>query len=495
MRQDHISVGGTRLRPLVGSTSSARGSGNRCIYRCSLSLGTRKSGVEDARSNWPNCHNPLGFMLTLRAFILLAGAVLACAPAGFAQSEPDYEHAPINYSVSTPNDALTALQARIAAGTVQFHGGELEMLQTLLRELGVGVDTQTLVFSRTSFQRSRIRPDQPRALYFSDAVYVGWVPGGLAEVTAVDPVLGPVFYTFELPSKKGGVAKAVRDTDCLRCHGGAFVREIPGVFVRSVFPDHNGDPLLRHGTLVVDDETPFEQRWGGWYVTGYRGDAAHRGNALSSERGDQLVFTPATIRPDELSAKFDTSAYLRPTSDVVALLVVEHQMAVQNSLTHAGFAARRMIAYQHGLQKTFKEAQTDEPAYDSVKSVFASSAQDVVDRLLFRNAAPLPEGIVGHEGFRENFAKGAPCSRSGHALKDLRLNGRLFAQRCSYLIYSKSFHALPEPLKARVWDRLDAALRSRDPKDRYAYLPAEEKQRIREILIETHPDAKARWRS
>ena len=432
-------------------------------------------------------------MLRHRVFVFLASMVCHSYVGLRAQSAPDYEHAPVSYSATVPRDAIMRLKLRLAKGDVALAGGELQMVQTLLTELGVSADTQTLVFSRTSFQRSRIRPDQPRALYFSDSVYVGWVPGGLVEVTAIDPQLGPVFYTMELPGGRRGVPKIERDTDCLRCHGGAFVREIPGVFVRSVFPDTNGDPLLRLGTQLVDDETPFEQRWGGWYVTGYRGATAHRGNAFAFEKGDQLVFTPALKRPDELSAFFDTTAYLKPTSDVVALLVFEHQMAVQNSLTHAGFAVRRMTTYQHGLQKTFKEPETDEPVYDSVKSVFASSAQDVVDRLLFRHAASLPSGVTGHPDFVLNFARGAPRSAVGHALKDLQLSGRLFAQRCSYLIYSESFRALPATLKVRILDRLDSALRSRDPKDRYAYLPSDEKQRIRDILIETHPDAKARW--
>ena len=432
-------------------------------------------------------------MLRHRVFVFLASMVCHSYVGLRAQSAPDYEHAPVSYSATVPRDAIMRLKLRLAKGDVALAGGELQMVQILLTELGVSADTQTLVFSRTSFQRSRIRPDQPRALYFSDSVYVGWVPGGLVEVTAIDPQLGPVFYTMELPGGRRGAPKIERDADCLRCHGGAFVREIPGVFVRSVFPDTNGDPLLRHGTQLVDDETPFEQRWGGWYVTGYRGATAHRGNAFAFEKGDQLVFAPALKRPDELSAFFDTTAYLKPTSDVVALLVFEHQMAVQNSLTHAGFAVRRMTTYQHGLQKTFKEPETDEPVYDSVKSVFASSAQDVVDRLLFRHAAPLPSGVTGHPDFVMNFARGAPRSAVGHALKDLQLSGRLFAQRCSYLIYSESFRALPATLKVRILDRLDSALRSRDPKDRYAYLPSDEKQRIRDILIETHPDAKARW--
>ena len=184
---------------------------------------------------------------------------------------------------------------------------------------------------------------------------------------------------------------------------------------------------------------------------------------------------------------------MRPTSDVIALLVFEHQLTVQNSLTRAGMMVRKMTAYQHGLQKAFKEPITDEPAYDSVKSVFSSAVQDVVDRLLFRNAAAVPEGVVGHEAFRKSFTQDAPRSAAGHALKDFQLRDRLFENRCSFLIYSESFRALPETLKGRVLDRLHSALRSRDPKDRYAYLGAEEKERIYQILIETHPDARVRW--
>lgn len=425
--------------------------------------------------------------------ILRLAALLATGAVAEGQSAPDYEQPPVAYSATAPADALAALQSRIASGELSFVGGEKRALQILLDALGVPVESQMLVFSKTSLQRGRIRPERPRALYFSDSVYVGWVPGGVMEVAAVDPQLGPVFYSFDISGARAVPPKIVRDTDCMRCHGGTFVRDIPGVFARSVFSDAGGEPLFRHGTQLVDDETPFAQRWGGWYVTGYHGREPHRGNAFATEQGDQLVFAPAEARPDELSAFFETSSYLRPTSDVVALLVFEHQMAMQNSLTKAAFSCRRMIAYQHGLQATFKEPVSDEPAYDSVKSVFASAVQDVVDRLLFRGAAPLPEGVAGDATFRVAFTRDAPRSKAGHALKDLAAAERLFAQRCSYLIYSATFRALPETLKARILDRLHAALLSRDPQDRYAYLPAEEKERIREILVETHPDARLRW--
>jgi hypothetical protein len=283
-----------------------------------------------------------------------------------------------------------------------------------------------------------------------------------------------------------------RESNCLDCDGGTFVRDIPGVIARSVFADDTGEPLLRHGTLVVDDETPFGDRWGGWYVTGYHGTEPHRGNVFASEKRETLVFTPSPKRPDTLEKYFETKDYLAATSDVVALLVFEHQLTIHNAITRANFAIRRMIAYQHGLQKAFKEPLTDEPAYDSVKSVFAHTTEELVDRLLFRNAAALPEGVFGNEAFQERFPKEAPRV-NGHSLKDLQLSERLFANRCSYLIYTEHFLALPDGLRSRVFKRLEEALGSRDPQDRYAYLSDVEKQRIRDILWQTHPDAKQFW--
>ena len=168
-------------------------------------------------------------------------------------------------------------------------------------------------------------------------------------------------------------------------------------------------------------------------------------------------------------------------------------MTMQNSLTRAAHSARKMLEYQRALQKTFGDPFTDEPAYDSVKSVFNGAVEDVVDHLLFRRAAALPPGVVGSDEFRGMFIAEALRGRAGHALKDFQLRDRLFAHRCSFLIYSEMFAALPRQLKARILDRLYTALHDDDPRGRYAYLELEEKRRIYEILMETHPDAKARW--
>ncbi len=427
-------------------------------------------------------------------FFLPLIAALGPAPStAYAQSNPDYEQPPVSYSATAPQDAVTALQRRLSAGALTFSGDDRAILQAVLRELKVPIESQVVVFSKTSLQRGRITPSRPRALYFSDSAYVGWVPGGLIEVTTIDPQLGPIFYSFDPQEARGAARTFVRDSDCLRCHGGNFVRGVPGVFARSLVPSDTGEPLLRHGSQIVDDETPFQERWGGWYVTGYNGALNHRGNVFGSEQGDQLVFNVTDQRPGELSGYFDTTRYLAGTSDVVALLVFEHQMAMQNSLTRAAHSARKMIEYQRSLQKTFGDPPTDEPAYDSVKSVINGAVEDVVDHLLFRRAAVLPGGVVGSEEFRRVFVTDAPRTRAGHGLKDFQLRDRLFVQRCSFLIYSEMFATLPAQLKTRILDRLHAALHDDNPRGRYAYLESEEKRRIYDILVETHADAKARW--
>lgn len=424
--------------------------------------------------------------------VFLAGLALG-APPLCAQSSPDYEQPPINYSKARPDDAVTRLLARIARGEVTLSGSDREILEGVLRELHVPVASQVVVFSRTSLQANLIRPIRPRALYFSDTVYVGWVQGGLIEISAIDPVLGPVFYSIDPDDVRAKTRTFVREDSCLRCHGGTFIRDVPGLFARTVFPSDKGEPLLRHGSGIVDDTTPFADRWGGWYVTGYTGTEPHRGNTFGSEQDDKLDFSPNAKRPADLKEFFDTSRYLAPTSDVVALLVMEHQMAMQNALTNANQRARKMLDYQRSLQKSFGEPLTDEPSYDSVKSVFASAAENVVDHLLFHKAAPLPAGVRGSEEFRRAFATGVPRSADGATLKGLSLDGRLFALRCSYLIYSDTFRALPAPLLDRIFARLHDALTSSDPKHRYAYLEAEEKRRILALLTETHPEARSQF--
>ncbi len=404
---------------------------------------------------------------TLRA-LSLASTLLASIGTGAlsmhaAQRVPDYELPAIKYMQSTPDDAVAQLQRRIDAGELAFKENGRELLLAVLKALNVPVESQTLVFSRTSLQKELISPSTPRALYFSDEVYVGWVPGGLIEVAAIDPVLGPIFYHFRANTDPGVRRTFVRDGSCLMCHGYFFIRDIPSLMVLSGMPDKDGDFLPRSDFNLVDDATPFEKRWGGWYVTGYTGAKDHLGNAFGTGEGKAVDMPPNQTRPAELSEFFDTSHYPAATSDMANLLIMEHQLAIHNVITKASQNMR--------LGRPVSEFM-------------------FVDNLLFSRAAQLSDGIVKNDAFVEAFSADARRSQAGDSLKDLQLDGRLFRNRCSFLIYSDSFLALPSSLKTRIYRALFDALHTTDPTSRYAHLEEDEKIRIYSILMETHPEAR-----
>ena len=130
--------------------------------------------------------------------LVFALALSLLVPPAFARDE-DYERAPIHYSTAVPNDPIAHLKTRMEHGEAKLEWSPTYgYLPSLLKELNAPVSSQTLVFSRTSFQRDRISPKKPRALYFGDDAYVGWVKGGnVIEVAAVDAKLGVNFYSLD----------------------------------------------------------------------------------------------------------------------------------------------------------------------------------------------------------------------------------------------------------------------------------------------------------
>ena len=418
------------------------------------------------------------------AFLLGFGALVV------RSADELYEQAPISYSATAPQDAIVALEKRLALGGVDLAGTEKEVLRELLRLLDVPEASQVLVFSKTSLQTRLIRPDNPRAIYFSDTCYVGWVPGGLIEIASIDPQLGPVFYHFNPRAESAKGPRFVRDADCLRCHGGNFVRDIPSVFARSLFTEPGGQPIFNQGSVLVEETTPLLERWGGWYVTGTAAPLEHRGNvfhreqdgrlAVALDHGDHLARIPDEARPDR---------YPRATSSVSALLVLEHQCAVQNALTRAAMRTRQILHYQRGLQRDLKEPITDEPTFDSAKRVVETSVQEVLDRLLCKDEAPLPPGgVVDKADFAPSYERGALKAANGRSLRELDLDRSIFRLRCSPLIYSASFRESPPQLKTRVLARLHRVLTDATPEARYSHLATEERAAIHQILTETLPD-------
>lgn len=420
---------------------------------------------------------------------------LALATTAFAQSN-DYEQPPISYSDSTAHDAISRLQDRLNKRELKFEGTEKEVVAQVLKAMGISEKTQVVLFSKTSVQRVRISPQNPRAFYFNDETYIGYVPGGLIEGAAIDPELGPIFYAFD-PTERSArqVQRFRRDQNCLSCHAANFTRDIPGVFVRSVFAEATGSPIFSAGSEVVDYTTPLEQRWGGWYVTGRHGALRHRGNAFASDNGKEVTLdVEKGANLDKLNQFYDTTLHLEPTSDIGSLMVLEHQLAFQQTLTRAVHECRRMLHYQHGLQESFKEPITDTPSYDSVKSVFANNAQAVLDVLLYKDEAKLPDGgIKGSKAFVKAYQDGGRRTKDGRSLRDLDFKTRIARYRCSHLIYTEQFQKLPKPLFAQVVERLGHILTDPKPEKRYAYLADDERKAIAEILRETAPAITAAW--
>jgi hypothetical protein len=200
-------------------------------------------------------------------------------------------------------------------------------------------------------------------IYFSDNAYVGYSVGGSIEVSTIDPKLGPVFYLLDIDVPEGKPLRFERDQSCLNCHGGPFTPEVPGLLVRSVFPGPEGHPLMSQGSTVVNTTTPFSDRWGGWYVTGKHGDLLHRGNVTATENPDNTCDMPIEkgANVTDLTGFFDTSPYPRKKSDIVALMVLEHQTSVQNVLTKANQTSMRAMLMQTSLQKELGEPVQHEP--------------------------------------------------------------------------------------------------------------------------------------
>jgi hypothetical protein len=436
-----------------------------------------------------------------RAGRMVVGVIaLVLGPSATAQAQMPVEidREPISYYKAPADDAITRLQQRIDKGAVRlkYDAEGQGFLKAVLEALGVKTDTQVLVFSKTSFQHTRIAPRTPRALYFSDDVYVGFVRGAdVLEFSAVDPKLGAVFYLLD---QDPSVArpKFVRQTDtCLQCHQSAKTQEVPGYMVRSVYPDTRGFPVFGAGSYVTDHTSPMAERWGGWYVTGTHGAMRHLGNTLVTDRDHPLESfdSAAGGNRKDLEGLVDTAPYLSGHSDLVALMVLEYQTQLHNLIISAGYQARIGRHYDTGINKALgRPADALSP---STERRIQAHADKLVHALLCAEEAKLTAPVTGTSGFMAEFPKRGPRDKQGRSLRDLDLTTRLFKYPCSYLVYSGAFDGLPEPVKDRVYHRLFEVLTGRDKGTEFAHLSPTDRRAIFEILLDTKPGLPPEWRA
>ena len=379
------------------------------------------------------------------------------------------DHPAIRYSAGDVTDPVYHLNQQINAGAVRLVFDPASgYLRSVLDALNVPVDSQALVFSQTSFQAPLINIRNPRAVFFSDTVAVGWVRGGaVLEVAAQDPRQGVIFYALE--QRQTEKPQLVRNEQCLACHLSWDTLGVPGFFVTSVNPLPD-DPNAYVNGFVTTHGSPLEERWGGWWVTGNHGGARHMGNipVMPADKGLSTLVNPRAVLRS-VAGLFDVKGYPSSYSDVVAMMVLVHQTNMTNLITRLGWEARVAAAA---------------PSSDASARV-REAARDAVDYMLFVDEASLSAPVVGSSGFAERFAAAGPRDTQGRSLREMDLRRRLFRYPCSYMVYTEAFDALPATAQEAVYARLWEVLSGRETQPRYRRLVAADRQAIVEILRDT----------
>jgi hypothetical protein len=427
----------------------------------------------------------------MRVALVCGLAALAASAVIFAERLEDTFYVPLDdpaiQYAGPASDSIARLEKQIEGGKAKldFAPNGWGYLPAVLKQLDINIDSQVLVFSRTSIQNTHISPRTPRAIYFNDDTAVGFVQNGeVLELSAIDPKQGAVFYSLD--TEKSDHPEFARRDDCLRCHQGAPTMGIPGILVSSVHPVTDAEAREAHGSaFITDDRTSFDERWGGWYVTGTHGSQVHLGNNL--QLADPLspgrAVKEGTQNVTSLAGFFDTSRYLAPTSDIVALMTLEHQTRMTNLMTRIGWDAR--IALREG------QGKLEGAGRDRVNS----EIEEMLGYMLFVDEEPLKEPVAGVSTFTKTFAARGPRDAKGRSLRDFDLQKRLFRYPLSYMIYSAAFDGMPDLVRERVYQRLYEVLSGKDKSQTFASLSPADRQVVLEIVRATKPKLPKYWTS
>ncbi len=287
----------------------------------------------------------------------------------------------------------------------------------------------------------------------------------------------------------------MRQTDsCLLCHSSSANQGFPGHLVRSLFVNRQGFPLLFSGSFRTDHTSPLAERWGRWYVTGTSGRQKHMGNLIcqSAKRPEDLDNTDG-VNVLDLKDRLPISRCLTPHSDIVALMVLEHQAGMLNRLARAGMETRMALYYESEINKALGRP-AGEPS-DSARSRIRGVGDAVVQYMLFGDEARLTDRVEGTSSFACEFVARGPRDSKGRSLRDFDLKTRLFRHPCSYVIYSRAFDSLPGEVKDYIYQRLWELLSGQGTAKDDSRLAAVDREAIIEILRETKPGLPDYWKA
>ncbi|MFC5457450.1 hypothetical protein [Prosthecobacter fluviatilis] len=390
----------------------------------------------------------------------------------------DFRGPPHNYLEWKPKDRFAELQEKAQKGEVKLDtSNDKAFLTSLLQALDIPVSSQIMVFSASSLQSEIINPRNPRALYFNEDTYLGWVPGGLVEIIAADPEMGPMFYVFDRLRPGGPVPRVTRSTKCMNCHAGNATRRLPGLIAESLLVSRAGSSLETYRRDVQGHQIPLEDRFGGWHLTGQHNIANHKANVMGIPNAGKNEITP--VNPGQFS---DLSLHLLPTSDILPNLTNEHQMGFENRLVYAIYTVRQLKSEGKGMLGAAAKEEIEE------------RAQELARYITFADEAKFPaKGMVGDPAYVQDFLRDRKVSKAGLSLKDLDLKTRMFKHRCSYMLYTDTWKHAPKELKERVYYHMALYLREQ-PDAQHAHIPPAERAAIRSILKDTLTDLPVWWR-
>jgi hypothetical protein len=406
--------------------------------------------------------------------VLLMGT-LCVVQAAQAQLRYDQEYPAIAYSTAQTTDSISRLKEAIERGEVELeYRGERGYLDSLLEALEIDPSSQLLVFSKTALKARVVTSETPRAIYFNDNAYVAFIQDSRGlEMSAMDPNLGSVFFTLsQNPEEEFEMERQMNR--CLRCHDSYSLSGggVPRFLLSSVLAAPDGSIVSHEYSIITNTSTPIRRRWGGWYVTGISGEQEHMGNFIID---DFAMLTDLNLslygNREELSDILNVEPYISSYSDIVALLVLEHQIEVQNLMVRVNYDIRTILDAQGSIDAE-KIQEITEPLLQS---------------LLMANEAPLADEVTGVSGFTEYFQTLGPMDSEGRSLRELDLKTRTFRYPLSYQIYSEAFDALPDDAIAYLYRRLNEVLEAENAEEEFSHLSIEDRSAILEILQDTKP--------
>jgi len=424
-------------------------------------------------------------------------AILILSLALFARSLPgqvsfnDYQLPPHEYYEGDSRDPVSILVRQIEAGEKSPDlSSARAFADWLLKELRISPTSQTVVFSRTGLQRKVVSPHNPRALFFNDQTYMTWIPGGMVELASYDPDRGPLFFLLQgSEDPKPATVQFNRRESCLNgCHAGSATNYLPGLLARSLHVDAEGNPTqVDKAGIVVNaiskhenmfHTMPLEERWGGWFVTGDHGKTSHIGNLIFPVRGGPPVPAPSL-------AETGTAYPHGPFSDILPLLVQDHQIGLLNTLYESLYRWRTLLFLANETRATRGETSLSQLEPADLKTLLPK-LDKTVKQFLFAGEVPLPEGGVnGDPAFIAAFQEHRQIDSQGRSLRDFDLKTRLLKHRCSHMILSPQFQGMPPAFRSIVYARIREVLSAKPAIIGFEHLSDEERGVLLEILNET----------